>query len=144
MKNEKIIHDKTIGRNEKEPWFELKTYFLIGLSIISLGLIYIYWDSINELFKKPDSDGNEINTTETPIFLDYEEEYKQYFKEKSTNEELYDLEVIRNQDKGKVIDYSEVEKTKWEDSPTTPKASTSKLPLNPSSDVGVMVPISKK
>jgi hypothetical protein len=47
LKNEKIIHDKTSGGNEKENWFELKTYFLIGLSIISLGLIYIYWDSIN-------------------------------------------------------------------------------------------------
>jgi hypothetical protein len=29
-----------------------------------------------------------------------------------TNKELYDLDVIRSQDKGKGIDYSDVEKTK--------------------------------
>jgi len=145
LKNEKIVHDKTSGGNEKENWFELKTYFLIGLSIITLSLIYIYWDSISELFKKPDLGGEgESNTSETPIFLDHKEEYERYFKEISTNDELYDLEVIKNQNKGKVIDYSEVEKTKWEDSPTTPKASTSNLPLKPSSDPGVMLPFSKK
>ena len=59
------------------------------------------------------------------------------------NEELYDLDEIKSQDKDKSIEYSEVEKIKWEDSPTTPKASTSKLPLD-SSKVGVMLPISKK
>jgi hypothetical protein len=38
------------------------------------------------------------------------------------------------------VEYIDVENTKWEDSPTTPKASTSKLPDR---DV-VMIPISKK
>lgn len=142
FENEKIIHDKISERNTRENRIELKTYFLIGISIISLGLIYVYWDSINELFKniKPDSDGNESNITETPKFLDPQEEYEKYFKEKSTNEELYDLEIIRNQSKGKIIDYSDVEKTNWEDSPITPKASQSKLPESR----GVMLPISKK
>lgn len=144
LKNEKIIHDKTSG-DEKENWLNLNKYYWIGLSIVSLTLFYIYWDSIIELLKntKPDDDdGSTIS--EAPNFLDYEEEYNKYFKEKSTNEELYDLEVIRDQNKGKSIDYTDVEKTKWEDSPTTPKASTSKLPLKPSSDPGVMLPFSKK
>jgi len=144
LKNEKIIHDKTSGGNEKENWFELNKYYLIGLSILSLGLIYICWDSISELFNKnkPDLDGDEggSNTTETPVFLDHEEEYKKYFKELSTNEELYDLDVIKNQNKGKVVDYSDVENTKWNDSPTTPKASSSKLPEKD----GIMLPFLKK
>jgi hypothetical protein len=58
---------------------------------------------------KPDDDGS--TTTETPIFTSHEEEYKKYFKEIETNEELYDLDVIKSQDKGKAIDYSDVEKT---------------------------------
>ena len=141
LKNEKIIHDKTSGGNEKENWFKLNKYFWIGLSIISLGLICVYWDNISELFKnmKPD-DNDGSTTTETPIFQNYEEEYKKYFKELETNKELYDLDVIRSQDKGKGIDYSDVEYTKWEDSPITPKASTTNLPKR---DV-VMIPISKK
>ena len=139
MKNEKIVHDKTSGGDEKENWFELNKYFWIGLSIVSLSLIYIYWDSIIELIKnrKPDDDGS--TTTETLIFLDHTEEYNQYFKEISTNEELYDLEVIKSQH-NKTIDYMDVEKNKWEDSPTTPKPSTSKL----SDRQGIMLPISKK
>jgi len=94
------------------------------------------------LFKnvKPDDDGS--TTTESPVFLDQQEEYKQYFREMSTNEELYDLDVIRSQGKDKVVDYSDVENTKWEDSPTTPKASN--VPLNSSSNPGVMLPISRK
>jgi hypothetical protein len=144
LKNEKIIHDKSSGGNEKENWFELKTYFLIGISILSLGLIYISWDSISELFNKnkPDLDGDEggSNTTETPVFLDHEKEYEKYFKELSTNEELYDLDVIKSQNKGKVVDYSDVENTKWNDSPTTPKASSSKLPKKD----GIMLPFLKK
>jgi len=60
--------------------------------------------------KPDDDDGSTIS--EAPNFLDYEEEYNKYFKEKSTNEELYDLEVIRDQNKGKSIDYTDVEKTK--------------------------------
>jgi len=146
LKNEKIVHDKTSERNERENWFELKTYFLLGISFITLGIIYIYWDSISELFKKPDLGGGDegSNITETPIFLDPQEEYEKYFREISTNQELYDLEVIRSQNKERTIDYSEVEKEKWGDSPTTPKASTSNLPLNTSSDPGVMLPISKK
>jgi hypothetical protein len=141
LKNEKIIHDKTSGGNEKEKWFQLNKYFWIALSIVSLGLICVYWDNISELFKniKPDDDDGS-NTTETPIFTTHQEEYKKYFKEIERNEELYDLDVIRSQGEGKGIDYSDVERTKWEDSPITPKASTSKLPER---DV-VMIPFSKK
>jgi hypothetical protein len=140
LKNEKIVHDKTSGGNEKENWFQVNKYFWIGLSIISLSLICVYWDSISGLFNniKPDDDGS--TTTETPIFTSHEEEYKKYFKEIETNEELYDLDVIKSQDKGKAIDYSDVEKTQWGDSPTTPKASTSNLPKTH----GIMIPISKK
>jgi hypothetical protein len=137
LKNEKIVHDKTSGGDEKENWFKLNKYFWIGLSIVSLTLIYIYWDSISELFKnvKPDDDGSN-----TPVFLDPQDEYKKYFQEKSLNEELYDLDVIRSQDKGESIDYIDVENTKWGDSPTTPKASSSKLPETHR----VMIPFSKK
>ena len=140
LKNEKIVHDKTSGGDEKENWFKLNKYFWIGLSIFSLSLIYIYWDSISELFKnvKPDDDGS--NTPETPIFTSHQEEYEEYFKEIETNNSLYDLEVIRAQNKGKAVDYSDVETTKWGDSPTTPKASTSKLPETHR----VMIPFSKK
>jgi hypothetical protein len=42
LKNEKIIHDKTSGGDEKEKWFELNKYFLIGLTVICLSLTYIY------------------------------------------------------------------------------------------------------
>jgi hypothetical protein len=146
LKNEKIIHDKTSGGNEKENWFRLnKDLLILGLSIISLGLICIYWDSIIELFKnvKPDlgkdEDGSNItNRSNSPIFTSHQEEYRKYFKEIDTNEELYDLDVIRAQDKD--INYSDVENTKWGDSPTTPKASTSNLPKKER----IMMPISKK
>jgi hypothetical protein len=145
LKNEKIIHDKTSGGDEKENWFRLnKDLLILGLSIVSLGLIYIYWDSIIELFKnvKPDlgKDEDGSNATNSPIFTTHQEEYQKYFKELETNEELYDLDVIKSQDKGKAIDYSDVEKTQWGDSPTTPKASTSNLPKTH----GIMIPISKK
>ena len=138
LKNEKIVHDKTSGGDEKENWFKLNKYFWIGLSIVSLSLIYIYWDSISELFKnvKPDDDGS--NTPETPIFTSHQEEYEEYFKEIEANNELYDLDVIRAQNKGKAVDYSDVETAKWGDSPTTPKPSTSKLPER---DV-VIIPVS--
>jgi len=141
------LENTKINEESNSPFYK-NTYFLIGISFITLSLIYIYWDSISELFKniKPDlgKDDNEngSNTTETPVFLDPQEEYEKYFKELSSNEELYDLDVIRSQDKGKAIDYSDIEKTKWEDSPTTPKASN--LPLNSSSNLGVMIPISKE
>jgi hypothetical protein len=140
LKNEKIIHDKTSGGDEKENWFELNKYYLIGLSIVSLCLIYVYWDYISGLYNniKPDDDGS--TTTESSIFVSHEEEYKKYFRELETNEELYDLDVIRSQNKSKIIDYSDVENSKWEGSPTTPKASTSKLP----DTHGIMLPISKK
>jgi len=139
LKNEKIIHDKTSRGNTKENWFEINNYYWIALSIVSLTLIYFYWDSIMELFKnvKPDDDGS--TTTDSIVFQSHEEEYKKYFKEQSLNEELYDLDVIKSQNKGKSIDYIDVENTKWEDSPT-PKASSSKLPETH----GVMLPISKK
>jgi hypothetical protein len=140
LKNEKIVHDKTSGENEKEKWWELNKYFLIGLSIISLGLIYIYWDSINELFKNIKPDPSSPDGSNTPVFLDHKEEYERYFKEIDTSQELYDLEVIRNKNKGKTIEYIEVEHEKWEDSPTTPKPSTSKLALRNI----VMLPSSRK
>jgi hypothetical protein len=139
LKNEKIIPDKTSGGNEKENWLD-KDLLILGLSIVSLGLIYIYWDSIIELFNniKPDDDGS--TTSGSPIFVSHAEEYEKYFKELSTNEELYDLDVIRSADNSKIIDYSDVENTNWEDSPTTPKPSSSKLP----DSQGVMLPFSKK
>jgi hypothetical protein len=139
MKNEKIVHDKTSGGDEKEKWFKLNKYYWIGLSIICLSLTYIYWDSIFNSMKNviPD-DGS--NAPDSPDFISHEEEYKKYFKEISTNEELYDLEVINSQNKEKTIEYIDVENTKWEDSPTTPKASSAQLP---SSNPGVMLPISK-
>lgn len=140
LKNEKIVHDKTSGGDEKENWFELKKYFLIGISIVSLTFIYIYWDSISELIKNVKPDDSSSDGSKTPIFLDPQEEYGKYFKEIEINKELYDLEVIKAQNKGKSIDYLDVENTKWEDSPITPKASTSKLPQSQ----GVMLPISKK
>lgn len=141
LKNEKIIHDKTGGGNEKENWFELNKYW-IALSILILPLIYIYWDSIIESIKniKPADDDGSTTTTNSPIFQSHEEAYKEYFREISVNEELYDLDVIRSQNKGKTIEYSDVENIKWEDSPTTPKASTSKLPETER----IMLPISKK
>nr|UEP17194.1 hypothetical protein [Russula sp.] len=136
FQEEKIIHDKSSTGDVKENWFEINKY-LIGLSILclTLTLSYIYWDSIWELFKnvKPDDDdGSTIS--ENPIFIERQEEYYHYFKE------LYDLEEIKDQNKVKNIEYSDVESTKWEDSPTTPKASSSKLPETH----GVMLPISKK
>jgi len=140
LKNEKIIHDKTSGGNEKENWFELNKYYLIGLSILSLGLIYICWDSIIEMFKNVTPGDDDSTTTEAPNFLDPQEEYNRYFKELESSQELYDLDVIKSQNKGTVIDYSDVENTKWGDSPTTPKASTSKLPETH----GVILPFSKK
>ena len=143
LKNEKIIHDKTSGGNEKENWLN-KDLLILGLSIVSVGLIYIYWDSIIELFKnvKPDlgTDEDGGNTTNTPNFTTNQEEYEKYFKEIDTSQELYDLEVIRNQNRGKTIEYIEVEHEKWEDSPITPKASTSNLPKTER----IMMPISRK
>jgi hypothetical protein len=131
-----------INEESNSPFYK-NTYFLIGISIITLGLIYIYWDYINELFKdiKPDlgKDDNEDGGN-TPVFLDHHNEYEKYFRELSLNEELYDLDVIRSQDKGKAIDYSDVENIKWVDSPTTPKASCSKLPSSQS----VMLPVTKE
>src|SRR6266699_620795 len=91
---------------------EVNKYYLIGLSIVSLGLIYIYGDSIIGYFRniKPkDDDGSIID--EAPVFLDYEEQYRQYFKEKSINEEIYDLDVIKHQNKDKTIEYIDVEST---------------------------------
>jgi hypothetical protein len=127
-------------REDSDTPFYRNKYFLIGISIITLGLIYIYWDSINELFKNVKPSDTSSDGTNTPIYTTHQEEYQKYFKELETNQELYDLDVIRSQDKGKVIDYSDVEHTKWEDSPTTPKPSTSKLP---ETDV-IMLPISRK
>jgi hypothetical protein len=141
LKNEKIMNDKTGGGNEKENWFQLNKYW-IGLSILILPLIYIYWDTIIGSIKnvKPADNDGSTTTTNSPIFQSHEEAYKEYFKEKSVNEELYDLDVIKSQNSGKTIEYSDVENIKWEDSLTTPKASSSKLPETH----GVMLPISKE
>nr|QGP74777.1 hypothetical protein [Russula griseocarnosa] len=140
LKKEKNVYDKYIEENEKGKWNKLNEYYWIVFPILSLTLIYIYWDSIIELFKnvKPDNNGDTIN--DSPNLLTYKEEYEQYFKEINTNEELYDLDVIKSQNKSKIIDYIDVENTKWEDSSITPKATTSKLPETQ----GIMVPISKK
>jgi hypothetical protein len=90
--------------------------------------------------KPDDGDGSE-GRSDSPIFLQsWREEYDKYFKEISSNEELYDLDQIRSQSKGGIVDYTDVENTKWEDSPTTPKPSTSKLPETQ----GIMIPISRK
>lgn len=141
LKDEKILHDKTSGGNEKENWFKLNKYFWIGISIVSLTLIYIYWDSINELIKNVKPDDSSSDGTTKPDFLDHKEEYERYFKEIESSQELYDLEVIRAHNKGKTVEYIDVENSKWEDSPITPKASSSKLP---SSNPGVMLPISRR
>ena len=88
---------------------------------------------------RPDLGGNEGNTI--PNIKDFTEEYNHYFdyhKFIETNEELYELEQIKSQDKGKTVDYSEVQLEKWTESPTTPKASSSKLP-----NQSVMIPITK-
>jgi hypothetical protein len=57
---------------------------------------------------------------------------------------LYNLEVLKDQLKSKNIDYSGIDLEKWTDSakssPTTPKASTSKLPSNET----VMLPFSEE
>lgn len=142
LKNEKIVHDKTSGGDEKENWFELNKYYWIGLSILSLTLMYVYWDSIIELLKHkiPDDDDDGSTTIDSPVYVNHEKEYEKYFKELSHEEELYDLDLIRHQNKGKTIDYNDVENTKWEDSPTTPKPSTSKLPERQA----IILPISKK
>lgn len=59
---------------------------------------------------RPDLGGNEGNTI--PNIKDFTEEYNHYFdyhKFIETNEELYELEQIKSQDKGKTVDYSEVQ-----------------------------------
>ena len=91
---------------------------------------------LSSIPKKPDLDGKDENSI--PDISNFNEEYLEYFKDIQTNQELYDLEVIRSQ--GKAIDYSEINLEKWIDSPTTPKASSSKLPSN---EV-IMIPISKE
>jgi hypothetical protein len=138
---EKINDDKISTGDEKENWFDVNKY---GLSILCLTLTlilsYIYWDSINELFKNVKPDDSSSDGSNTPVYLDPQEEYRRYFREIETSQELYDLDVIKYQSKGKIIDYSDVEEIKWNDSPTTPKPSTSKLP----DTHGVMLPISRK
>jgi hypothetical protein len=140
FENTKIKADSEINDS---PFYKNKDLLILGLSIITLGLIYIYWDSIIESFKnvKPDlgKDEDGSNVTNSPVISTHQEEYQKYFKELETNEELYDLDVIRSQNNSKTVEYIDVENTKWEDSPITPKASSSKLPKTS----GVMLPISK-
>jgi hypothetical protein len=69
-----------------------------------------------ELFKNvtpdlgKDEDGS--NTSNSPVFTTHQEEYENYFKELDSNQEMYDLDVIRNQNKSTIVDYSDVEKSK--------------------------------
>jgi hypothetical protein len=41
--------------------------------------------------------------------FNYRKEYEKYFKEVETNEELYNLEVLKDQLKSKNIDYSGID-----------------------------------
>jgi len=111
---------------------------LISLFILA-GLSWFFWDDIktfvSSITPKPDLGGDEDIL---PDLVDIKDEYDKYFKEMDSHQELYDLELIRHH--SNKIDYLDVENSKWLDSPTTPKASTSKLPYTH----GVMVPISKK
>lgn len=140
---------KTSEKIEDNPWInkeEIINYknFGILISLIVLGSLgWFFWDDNKPLLslnyfrkRKPDTSENiENNSTK---FLDYEEEYSNYFKILETNEEIYDLETIKSSPS--VVNYSDVEIEKWNESPTTPKAGPSKLP---SKEV-LMIPISKE
>jgi hypothetical protein len=129
-----------------------KRYFLIGSIIILSGLTWFFWDDIKPFLnlnyfkkRKPDNSSPSDNTNNSiPDIKDYNEEYSKYFKEIEVNEELYDLEQIRSQNESKPVDYSDVEIEKWTDSPTTPKASSSKLPSKLTSNEKIMIPITKE
>jgi hypothetical protein len=134
--------------NRQEIDNNYSKYIIILSLLILSGLAWFYWDEIKEILpsiknkKRPGLGGNEGNTI--PELLDPSEEYPEYFREVKSvevEEELYDLEVIRNQveGKGKAVDYSQIEIDKWTDSPTTPKASSSKL-----SSQSVMMPITRE
>ena len=129
--------EDNIRRTNKQ---EINNKYIVLVSLLILsGLAWFFWDDITDfLSPKPDLGGGNEKTNISPI--DYRDEYNLYFKEVELNQELYDLEVIKTQSKGKDIDYSDVENIKWKDSPTTPKASSSKLPANPV----LMIPISKE
>jgi hypothetical protein len=125
--------------------------FAILTSLILLsGLTWFFWDDLKpflslNIFRKRKPDSSTSNENNLPELFDPSEEYPEYFREIKSievEEELYDLEVIRNQleGKGKAVDYTQIEIDKWTDSPTTPKAAPSKLPSNQ----GIMLPISKE
>ena len=138
--------------NKNNPWWinkqeiddNYRKYIIIFSLLILSGLAWFYWDEIKQILpsinkKRPDLGGNEGNTI--PNIKDFTEEYNHYFdyhKFIEANEELYELEQIKSQAKGKTVDYSEVQLEKWTESPTTPKASSSKLP-----NQSVMIPITK-
>lgn len=143
-KNNRWNFEDTKIEKEIESPFYKNMYFVIGFSIVCFSLIYIYWDSISELFKnsKPDEGGNAgiSSPTQSPVpeILEPREQYNEYFVEKEEN--ILDYTDGCNKIKKGIVDYIDVENIKWESSPTTPKASTSKLPKTQS----IMLPISKK
>lgn len=135
---ENKVNNRWDNKQEVINEYRNKYSILICLFLLA-GLTWFLWDDIKLLLSsispgKPDLGGNEDNKSG---FLDYQEEYFHYFKELEVNDNLYDLEVIRAQ--SNKVEYLDVENSKWVDSPTTPKASSSKLP----SSQGVMLPISK-
>ncbi len=128
--------------NKQEIINDYKNYIFLLSLLGLLGLSWFFWDDIKPFLttKKPDSGGNSDIINNNPDIKDYPIEYAEYFKEIEVSQELYDLEVIKSENKGKSVDYSEVEIEKWNDSPTTPKPSFSKL----QSDQSVMIPITKE
>ena len=143
------IEKSNESNQNNNRWFnkeEIINKYTIFITLFLLtGLSWFFWEDLNFFLssRKPDLGGNTPNLNENiSDLLDCNEEYQKYFKEKSTNEELYDLEIIRNQTNGKTIDYSDVENYKWDetsDGATTPKADFHKLPSNEK----LMIPISK-
>jgi hypothetical protein len=119
-----------------------KNFGILFSLIVLAGLGWFFWDDIKPLlslniFRKRKPGSSENIESNNPDLLDYPEEYGHYFKEIEVNEELYNLEQVRTQAKGKTVDYSDINLDKWIDSPTTPKAGSSKLP---SKEV-LMIPI---
>jgi len=142
-------NQNNIGQfNKQEIINEYKKYIILVSLLILAGLGWFFWEDVKPIlnfFRKRKPDSSTSNENNLPELLDPSEEYPEYFREVKSievEEELYDLEVIRNQVEGnkKAVDYSQIEIDKWTDSPTTPKAGPSKLPTNQ----GIMVPISKE
>lgn len=127
-RNNKIDRSNIGDSSEVNREFFQNKYFFIAISIISVSLIYYYWDNISELlniFRKPDPDNKTTydlreliinntleNTSENTSPLTLKEQFQEYFKHrKSTNENLYDLDEIKldiKLDKSDVINYSDI------------------------------------